>query len=45
MNDIETVKKELQAEFKKYEEDKLQFKDYFTSMKEMSEWLKGKQKS
>ncbi len=39
MKDNENIKKEIEIEVKKYENDKTSPKDYFTSMQEMSAWL------
>ena len=39
MKDNKSIKEEIEAEVKKYEEDKTSPNDYFTSMQEMSIWL------
>jgi len=39
MKDNESIKKEIEEEVQKYENDKTSSKDYFSSMQEMSTWL------
>ena len=39
MKDNESIKKEIEEEVQKYEDDQTSSKDYFSSMQEMSTWL------
>jgi hypothetical protein len=45
MKNKENIKKEIEEEVKKYEDDKTTVKDYFTSMEEISVWLSELEKS
>lgn len=39
MKDNESIKKEIEEEVQKYENDKTSVKDYYESMEEISAWL------
>ncbi len=45
MNDIEvSIKEELEKEIKNFLNSKNSFREYYVSMKEISEWLKEREK-